>query len=701
MNFLRERMGKILAIVIGLALFAFIVSEVARSGSSFMADSRNEVGEVSGEKIAYDQFSKKVDQNTKNFLQQSGQSPTPQITGYIQETTWNQVVSEIILKKEIEKLGLVVGTAEVRSMISGNNPHPQIIQAFGDPKTGQLDKQRLNMFLSNIQSAKKGDPMKEQWESFVTSMVESKKAEKYLAIVRNGLYINSLDAKDDYEAKNKLVNFKYAQLDYASIPDNKVVLTDDDYSSYYNEHKAQFKNPQEVRSFEYVAFNASPSKEDSVAVKTSIDKIAGEFKTTTNDSLFGQINAETKSPLVYQHKGQLEPKLDSVMFSAAKGTVYGPYFSNGSYKVAKLVDSRVGPDSVQVSHILIDPAAEGGVDKAKAKADSIKKLIVGGASFAELAKKYSTDKASAEKDGEMPAFGRGQMVPVFEDAAFDGSKGEIKTVISQFGVHILRINKQVGSSKVVKVAIVDKPLVASNTTQSAAYAKAQAFLASLTKDNFTIQSQKQGLQIKKAEDVNGVAAALPGLDNAREIVRWAFKADKGDFTDQVFTVGNQYVIPRLAEIKPAGTLSLESVKKQIEGEVRITVKAKQLIAKFEAALGGATSIDAVAQKVGTVSVPVQNIVFANPVIPGLSAEYKVVGTLFGLQLHKLSKPIQGQHGVYVVMAEGFINPAPLNPALTQKQQATVAQNLLQRADNLVFDALKDKANVKDYRAKLL
>jgi peptidyl-prolyl cis-trans isomerase D len=701
MNFLRERMGKILAIVIGVALFAFIIGEVARSGSSFMADSRNEVGEVSGEKIAYDQFSKKVDQNTKNFLQQSGQNTTPQITSYIQETTWNQTVSEIILKKEIEKLGLVVGTAEVRSMISGNNPNPQIIQAFGDPKTGQLDKQRLNMFLTNVQSAKKGDPMKDQWESFVTSMVEAKKAEKYLAIVRNGLYINSLDAKDDYEAKNKLVNFKYAQLDYASIPDSKVVLTDDDYSSYYNEHKALFKNPQELRSFEYVTFNASPSKQDTATVKASIDKIAGDFKTSTNDSLFVQINAETKSQLVYQRKGQLEPKLDSVMFAAAKGTVYGPYFSNGSYKVAKLVDSRVGPDSVQVSHILLDPAAEGGIDKAKAKADSIKKLIAGGASFAELAKKYSTDKASAEKDGEMPAFARGQMVPVFEDAAFDGSKGEIKTVTSQFGVHILRINKQMGSSKVVKVAIVDKPLVASSTTQSAAYAKAQAFLSSLTKDNFTIQSQKQGLQIKKAEDVNGVAAAVPGLDNAREIVRWAFKADKGDFTDQVFTVGNQYVIPRLAEIKPAGTLSLEAVKKQIEGEVRIAVKAKQLIAKFEAAMSGATSIDAIAQKVGTAAVPVQNIVFANPVIPGLSAEYKVVGTLFGMQLHKISKPIQGQHGVYVVMPEGFVNPASLNPALTQKQQATVAQNLLQRADNLVFEALKDKANVKDYRAKLL
>jgi len=695
MSYLRERMGKILAIVIGLALFAFIVGEVARNGSSFMRDSRNEVGVIAGEKVPYDEFSKRLDQNTKNFLAQSGQSPTPQITAYLQETTWNNFVSEIIIKKEIEKLGILVGVDETKSMISGNNPNQQIVQAFGDPKTGQIDKIRLNTFLGNISAAKDTDRMKIQWTDFVGQMVQAKKTEKYLSMVHNGLYINSLDAKDDYEAKNKLVNFKYAELDYASLPDSKVTLTDDDYSGYYNDHKAKFKNPTELRSFQYVSFNAAPSKNDTAAVKTEIDKLAGQFKTTTNDSLFVQVNADTKTPLMYQRKGQLEHKLDSIMFSVEKGTVYGPFLNNGSYKIAKLVDTRVGPDSVKASHILLNPATEGGVDKAKAKADSIKKLLVGGASMADLAKKYSSDKGSADKGGELGTFGRGAMVPAFEDAVFDGKKGDVKIVTTQYGVHIIQITDQKGSSKVVKVAIVDKPIQPSNTTQSAAYAKAQAFMGALTKDNFGTEAQKQALTVRKAEDVNGVAAALPGLDNAREIVRWAFKADKGDITDQVFTVGNQYVVPQLTEIKPEGTLSLDAVKKQIEPEVRSLVKGKMLAAKFD----GATSIDAAAQKAGVKATPVQNIVFANPVIPGQAAEYKVIGTVFGLQPNKLSKPIIGDHGVFVVSVDNFINPAPLTNAVRQKQ--TLGQALAQRADNGVFDALKDKANVKDYRAKLL
>jgi peptidyl-prolyl cis-trans isomerase D len=175
-------------------------------------------------------------------------------------------------------------------------------------------------------------------------------------------------------------------LDYASIPDANIKLTDDDYSTYYNEHKSEFKNQQELRSIEYVSFNAAPSKEDTLAVKAQVDKLVADFKATPNDSLFVQINSETKAQLVYQKKGQLEPKLDSVMFAADKGFMYGPYLSNGSYKIAKLIDSRISPDSVKARHILLNPATTGGVDKAIAKADSLKKLIEGGKPFADLAK---------------------------------------------------------------------------------------------------------------------------------------------------------------------------------------------------------------------------------------------------------------------------------------------------------------------------
>jgi peptidyl-prolyl cis-trans isomerase D len=316
-----------------------------------------------------------------------------------------------------------------------------------------------------------------------------------------------------------------------------------------------------------------------------------------------------------------------------------------------------------------------------------------------MAAMYSVDKTSAAKGGELGTFGRGAMIPAFEEPVFNGKKGEYKIVTTQYGVHLIQIEDQKGSSKVVKVAVVDKPLTASSATQTAAYSKAQAFLIALTKDNFNEQATKAGLKKLVGENVTATASGFAGLDNARDLVRWAYKANKGDLSDQVFTIGDQYVVARLVEVKKKGILPLETVKKQIEVPVRNMVKGKMLTDKFTAALNGASGIDQVAQKAGSKVTPVQNIVFANPIIPGGGAEYKLIGTIFGSPVNKISKPVAGQQGVYVFIVDNFTNPAPLTNAVREKQQ--IAQAMMQRSEGQVFEALKDKDNVKDYRGKFL
>lgn len=701
MGYLRDRMGKIVAAVIGLSLFAFIATEAVRSGGSFFRGDNNQVGSVGGEKIQLDKFNAAVDQNTAQFKAQSGQSRiTSQITSYIQENTWNQLVSKAIFSKEVDKLGLTVGGDETQNMMTGPTPSQRVVQAFTDPQTGKFDPQAVVNAQSAIKSMKDGDPQKVQWSNFVTDLIDAKRAEKYMALVTNGIYINSLDAKDSYDAKNKLANFKYALLEYASIPDSKVSLTDADYTSYYDEHKNEFKNPQELRSISYVAFNAAPSKADSAVIKDQLTKLLPEFIASKDDSLFVQINSETKAPLTWQRKGELDPKIDSIIFKQDPGFIYGPYQSNGSYKMSKLVAVRMFPDSVKARHILIAPSEAGGMEKALARADSLKKLIeTGKASFAALATTFSADKVSAAKGGDLGTFGRGAMIQPFDDAVFEGKKGDLKIVTTQYGVHLINIEDQKGSTKVVKVATVDKPLTASSTTQSTAYSKAQTFLASINKDNFDAEATKEGLKVQKAEDIQGTASALPGLFEARDLVRWIFKADKDQIAEQVFTADDQYVVAKVTEIKPEGILSLDLVKDKIKPEVIKQVKGKMLADKFNAAANGSSSIDQIAQKAGAKVTPVQNIVFANPVIPGSSAEYKPVGTVFGLPINKISKPIAGQQGVYMLVVDSFINPAPLTNAIREKEQ--IANALLQRAEGQLFEALKDKDNVKDNRAKVL
>ncbi|WP_309425077.1 SurA N-terminal domain-containing protein [Daejeonella oryzae] len=698
MSFLRNRAGAIIVGVIGFAIVAFLLGDAIQVGTPFWQASQNEVGEVAGETISIQEFNDKVEVNSNNFKQQMGQSNlNAQMTAYVVENTWNQTISQILMDKEIKRLGMQVSKNELNDLITGKNPDPQVVQNFGDPQTGQVNRAQLNSFLDNIKTQDPNSELSKQWTQFLVNIRLNRLSEKYNNLVKNSLYVTSLEAREDYSQRNKLANFKYVSLDYSSIADAEIKLTDEDYKTYYNENKHLFKNPEETRTFEYVVFDANPSKEDSIETKARINKLVTDFRATTNDSLFVSINSDTKTPVSYVRKGQLDPALDSLVFSASSGTLVGPIFSNGTYRLAKVLDVKVGPDSVTASHILINPAAEGGLDKAKVKADSIKNLIQSGASFAELAAKFGTD-GSKEKGGELGTFARGAMVPAFEEVVFNGKPGDLKVISTQFGVHVIKINAQKGSSKVAKVALVDKALASSNKTQQEAYGKASAFLSQADNaKSFDEQVKKSGYRKLIAENVNASQASIAGIENPRELVRWAFKSDEGDVSDQVFEMDNKFVIAKLITVSEKGTLALDKVKNQIEPMVRKQVKAKKLKEKLTNALSGVNSIDQLAQKVGKTAVPVQNVVFANPMIPGVAQENKVVGTVFGSKPGKLSPVIEGENGVYVIVLNGFSNPAPLTNAF--KQKAQISQGLVQRAPTETFKVLRDKAEIKDNRVK--
>ncbi|MNY28976.1 hypothetical protein D3C86_1629900 [compost metagenome] len=119
--------------------------------------------------------------------------------------------------------------------------------------------------------------------------------------------------------------------------------------------------------------------------------------------------------------------------------------------------------------------------------------------------------------------------------------------------------------------------------------------------------------------------------------------------------------------------------------------------KANKALAGAARLDQVAQKLGKTVTPVENIVFANPILPGASQENKLVGSVFGSQPGKLSKAIDGTMGVYVFSVDGFSKPAPL--ANTYKQKEAMMQTSAQRSLGSAFQALQDRSDIKDNRVK--
>lgn len=113
-------------------------------------------------------------------------------------------------------------------------------------------------------------------------------------------------------------------------------------------------------------------------------------------------------------------------------------------------------EQVKARHILVafkgSPAAQPGKpelteEQAKAKAEELRKQIVGGASFEEIAKKESDDVGSGSRGGDLGEFGRGQMVPEFEKAAFEAKVGEVTPVVrTQFGYHIIKVDEHGNTS---------------------------------------------------------------------------------------------------------------------------------------------------------------------------------------------------------------------------------------------------------------
>lgn len=696
MTFLRNRAGTVMVFAIGFAIVAFLLGDMMGSGISIFGSNPNEVGKIEGESIDYFAFNAEVEANKSNMAQQMGGNISPQMTTFIVDNIWNQNVSRKLLEEEIDRIGLSVGKSELNDLVSGQAPSQMLVPYFTNPETGEFDRNQLNIFLTNIQNEPANSEQRMQWGYLLEGIKANRLQEKYNNLVANSIYVTSLEAQEDFSQRNKLANFSYVLLDYASLADKDFEPTDADYTKYYNSHKEAFKNNEETRSISYVVFNAEPTAQDSAQVKAEIMERYEGLKTADNDSLYASVNSETKYPVTYRKEGFYDAKLDSAIFAASKGELVGPFLNNGVYEIAKVIDTRMSPDSVDASHILINPALEGGMNQAEAKADSLKALIQEGRSFASLAEDFGTD-GTRENGGELGTFPRGAMLPEFEEAVFNGKTGDLLVVKTQYGVHLVKINRQVGNSKVVKAAVIDRAIRSSNETLQAGYAKASEFFAAIANSDFEEAAQANGLPVYHEKHMVAMNNQIQNLDNPRELVRWAFKGKVGDITDKVYEFENQYVIAKLTQITPKGIAPLANIKEDIKPQVIKQMKAEKLISEANAALSGASSLNQVAQKLNKSATPVENIVFANPIIPGIAQESAVVGTVFGLQPSSLSKAIEGVQGVYVVEVKDFVNPETPSNLLSQKQQ--IKQFLRQRVPGATYQVLLDKADIKDNRAQ--
>ncbi|WP_400192737.1 SurA N-terminal domain-containing protein [Hymenobacter sp. B81] len=694
-NTIREKSGwAVGAVAIGMLLF-IVGGDLIGNGNLFNRQD-NSVGSVGGDDVSVEEFNVLLEQQKEAYVSQNGRQPTEQEMQSLRDQAWNQIVFRRAFQPEFEKLGLQVTEEELTDMVQGRNIHPTIKQAFTDPQTGQFDRARVIEYLRNLD---KMPPQQQQaWYTFEQGLPQDRLGNKYFALLKNTEYVTTAEAQRYNEAQNAKANLRYLFVPYFSISDSAVKVQDAQLGDYINRNKARYK-VQEGRDLEYVVIPVTPSTEDSTQVRQTVDQLAAQFRTAPNDSLFVRLNSDQPYNGQYASPADLPEKLREQL-PLQVGQVYGPFADNGTFSLYKVTAAKAGTTAAaRASHILIKP--EGTTPEAdaaaKAKAQGILNQIKAGADFAAMARQHGTD-GTAPQGGDLGWFTSGRMVPEFEKAVFGTSSAGLLPTLTKtsFGYHIIKVTAP-KTSQTYRVAAVTKSIAPSDATNDAAYQRAQelkgkatdleAFRKAVAADKSLQKLEAKGLG--KSDQVVG------NIPNAREIIRWAYekKTEVGSVSD-VFSVNDQYVIAVVTGTREQGTADVASVKPEVSTFVRNEEKAKQIMAKLK----GSTLEQMAAAYGSAAQVRVANdVVLGQGVIPGLGAEPVAVGTAFGLKPGQRSAPIQGEQGVLVVE---LVATTPAAPAADLKTVRTQLQGMRSaRANGAVYEAVREKADVKDERVK--
>lgn len=688
---IREQ-STLLLLLIGGAMLAFILGDLLNSGGFLLNGSPTEVGEIAGTTVDGRKFQERVDETIANYKNQTGQtSLDAATTSQLREQTWNQMIREIVLGKEFEAVGLRVSKEELYDMVQGNNPHPQVVQAFTNPETGQFDRAQVMNFLKQMEQ---DEDIKKRWVAFEKDIAKVRRNEKYNNLIKKGLYVTDAEAKSDFISKNQTASIKYVLKRYQSVADSTIEVSDSDIKKYYNDHKSQYEQDAS-RDVEFVSFKVNPSQEDFEKVKVWADRLKPEFEKTENDTLLVNRESDVRFNARWLPKGELGGLVDSLMFKAEKGFVYGPYLEGQTYKMAKLIGVKMAPDSVNARHILIRPQTQGSYEKAKAVADSLMKMIENGADFAQLAMMNSEDPGSGKEGGDLGWFQEGQMVPSFNNACFDGDKGDLVVVESQFGFHIIEVMNQKGNTEKRAVAFIDRTVEPSTKTFQVKYGEADEFKRSITSvASFDQEVANRGLNKRIASNLKPNDNTIAGLENPRELIRWAFEAEKGDISE-VFELGDNFVVGVLTTVREEGFTAMDEIRDELESEVIKEKKAAKFIEEFDAARAG--DIQTIANNMNLPVEVKESLSLSTVAIPGLGREPALIGMVSGMEEGDISKAIKGEQGVYVV-ALNSKSIVPEQPSLVNSKRM-LNSSLSGRVDYEVYEALKEKADITDNRSK--
>lgn len=695
----------IVLLFIGGGVALFILSEMTSGAGGALGPVMNRMGAVGETEIDRTDF-----ERTASATFSGGDAFQNR------DQLWNFYVNEAVVNNEAQELGLTVSDEEVAELEFGNDPSPIIRRNLTDPQTGQVNRQLLTQIKTDIENNSIDDAIQNGrlnpnfrpiWTYQRREIKATRLQEKMTALVSKAMYAPSWQAQAYANEQSGSRRVAVVKVPFTEIDDTDVTVGDADVQAFIDENKSLFNNERETRQLSYLAFNVKATEADRATLKADLEKLGADWeksKSESADSLFAVTNNGSYQAAYVTADRISEVVSDIVMSELKVGDVYGPYVEGEAMKLLKLIDRQTMPDSAKTRHILRNASTPAQFEEANRLIDSL--MIVLQASrgkFSDLAEEFSQDPGSASNGGVYEKVTPGQFVKPFDDVLFrTGSVGNLYKVRSQFGVHLVDImSRSNSSSQRAKVAYIVEAIIPSTETENAVLASAQQFLnGKSTLAEMKTAAEAAGLEVKATGALPVSNFAIAGLgsgQDVRDIMCWAFSADKGDvsptvhsFTDPQLFYQNNHVVIGLEDVIAKGLPTIAAAREIASAQVTNRVKGKQL-----AGMLAGKDLRAIAAEY-KVTVDTIN---SNPTLstlPRVGAEPKVIAAAASVATGSLSAPVVGNNGVYLVMP---LDDAPAaNSGNLPAARAQINATVRSRSANSLLPALRATAEIADERA---
>jgi len=697
---IRKQSG-LAVIIIGVAIAAFVIGDFGKKRTRGTTD----IAVVGGEEIPYTDFSGKVEEALEAQKENRGTDKiTDQEAFQIRQSVYDLMVKDVIMGKEYSEIGLVVSPEELFDQIQGKQPHRYILQYFKDPKTGIYDP---GMVLNYLKQLDQMDPKaKKQWLAFEKAIKDDRLENKFINMVGKSYYMPKAFLKQDYINKNRSLQVRYVAPNPYEIPDSAVKITDADYTAFYNKNIQFFYQDEPLRDIDFVTFDVVPSQTDRKRTAEDVVALYKDFQATPDPITFLNANSDKKYDTSYVKKGVLAGRLDSLLFDAKPGTFVPPFEQTNVWLMAKLLDVQERPDSMKGMQCLIayvNPVNQNikrTKEQAKAKADSLMDILKKKPDmFADYARNLSDFGSAKDDGGVLQSITDGNPgLSLFFEAGLKMKPKEFKLLETRVGYAIFRLDEKSKPVKKIKVAVVARNIEPSNQTYQDTYTRASAFAGQFrTSEAFDKAASQQGLSKRQGQSIKESDNTLLGMQNAREVVRWAFSENSkvGDISP-VFDLQGKYLVAILKTATPKGDVPLDVVKSKIEASVKGFKKVEIAGEKLSKAMSGSKDLYALGSQLKT-KVDTSVVTLSGMNRSAIARDPEVIGMLFSVEKSKLTGPLQGRYGVYAVIVDG-VNEAPMIEDFSADLQLQKS-NFEQRAATAIYPALQKTAKITDSRLR--